>query len=81
MSVCEIVYRTRTVRKPLTNGKSVEVSKQMVTLNGIKLFEINSDEYALSKQETTDKSLEFIANLRLALQSANIPITFRQGEY
>lgn len=77
----EIYHGKRTVKKPLSNGKGVEVSKQIVKLNNITLFEICSDDYALTHQETTEKSLEFISKLRLALSKVDIPIIFRQGEF
>ena len=55
----EVLIQTRITKKPLrTEGRFVEVVHIRLLLNGITLYETNSDIYTMSAQELTELMLE-----------------------
>ena len=75
--------RTRITKKPLrTEGKFVEVVHIRLLLNGITLYETNSDIYTMSAQELTELMLEKSSLLVQALEKgANEPVSIRHTTY
>lgn len=79
----EVVIQTRITKKPLkSEGRFVEVYNIQLLLNGVKLFETNSDYYNLSKQELVELMLEKSSLLVQALEKgANEPVSIRHTTY
>ena len=79
----EVVIQTRVTKKPLkSEGRFVEVCNIQLLLNGVKLFETNSDIYCLSKQELVELMLEKSSLLIQALEKVeNSKVSIRHGNY
>ena len=79
----EVLIRTRITKKPLrTEGRFVEVVHIRLLLNGITLYETNSDIYTMSTQELTELMLEKSSLLVQALEKgANEPVSIRHTTY
>ena len=73
---------TRTTKKPLrTEGKFVEVTHIRLLLNGVTLYETNSDAYTLSKQELIEMMLEKSMLLTKALEKTNNKVSVKHGSF
>ena len=81
--VNNIVIQTRVTKKPLrTEGRFVEVVHIRLLLNGITLYETNSDIYTKSAQELTELMLEKSSLLVQALEKVeNSKVSIRHGSY
>ena len=79
----EIVIQTRVTKKPLkSEGRFVEVVHIRLLLNGIPLYETNSDIYTMSAQELTELMLEKSSLLVQALEKVeNSKVSIRHGSY
>ena len=79
----QILIQTRSTRKPLrTEGRFVEVVHIRLLLNGITLYETNSDIYTMSAQELTELMLEKSSLLVQALEKVeNSKVSIRHGSY
>ena len=79
----EVLIQTRITKKPLrTEGKFVEIVHIRLLLNGITLYETNSDIYTMSAQELTELMLEKSSLLIQALEKgANEPVSIRHTTY
>ena len=79
----EVLIQTRITKKPLrTEGKFVEVVHIRLLLNGVTLYETNSDIYCLSKQELVEMMLEKSSLLIQALEKVeNSKVSIRHGSY
>ena len=79
----EILIRTRITKKPLrTEGRFVEVTHIQLLLNGVLLYETNSDYYNLSKQDLVEIMLEKSSLLVQALEKVeNSKVSIRHGSY
>ena len=79
----EVLIQTRITKKPLrTEGMFVEVVHIRLTLNGVTLYETNSDIYCLSKQELVELMLEKSSLLIQALEKVeNSKVSIRHGSY
>lgn len=79
----EISILTRKTKKPLrTEGRFVEVVHIKLLLNGITLYETNSDVYVVSAQELTETMLEKASKIVQALEKgSNEPTSIRHGTY
>ena len=73
---------TRTTKKPLrTEGKFVEVTHIRLLLNGVTLYETNSDVYTLSKQELIEMMLEKSMLLTNALEKTGNKVSVKHGSF
>ena len=74
---------TRITKKPLrTEGKFVEITHIRLLLNGVTLYETNSDVYVMSSQELIEMMLEKSSLLVQALEKgANEPVSIRHTTY
>ena len=79
----EIVIQTRITKKPLrTEGIFVEVTHIQLLLNGVLLYETNSDIYTLSKQESIELMLDKSSKIVQALEKVeNSKVSIRHGSY
>ena len=79
----EVLIQTRITKKPLrTEGKFVEVVHIRLLLNGITLYETNSDIYTMSAQELTELMLDKSSNIVQALERVeNSKVSIRHGSY
>ena len=79
----QISIQTRITKKPLrTEGKFVEVVHIRLLLNGITLYETNSDIYTMSTQDLTELMLEKSSLLIQALEKVeNSKVSIRHGSY
>ena len=79
----EILIRTRITKKPLrTEGRFVEVTHIQLLLNGVLLYETNSDIYTLSKQEGIELMLDKSSKIVQALEKVeNSKVSIRHGSY
>ena len=79
----QIIIQTRITKKPLRiEGRFVEVVHIRLLLNGITLYETNSDIYTMSAQELTELMLEKSSLLVQALEKgANEPVSIRHTTY
>lgn len=79
----EIVIQTRDKKIPLkSEGRFVQVVYIQLLLNGVILYETNSDYYNLSKQELLELMLEKSSLLVQALEKgANEPVSIRHTTY
>ena len=78
-----ILIQTRDKKIPLkAEGRFVEVTYIQLLLNGVVLYETNSDYYNLSKQELVELMLEKSSLLVQALEKGdNEPVSIRHGTY
>ena len=73
---------TRMTKKPLrTEGKFVEITHIRLLLNGVTLYETNSDVYCLSKQELVEMMLEKSMLLTKALEKTNNKVSVKHGSF
>lgn len=73
---------TRTTKKPLrTEGRFVEVTHIRLQLNGITLYETNSDVYVISKQELIEMMLEKSMLLTKALEVTGNRVSVKHGSF
>lgn len=73
---------TRTTKKPLrTEGRFVEITHIRLLLNGVTLYETNSDVYTLSKQELIEMMLEKSMLLTKALEKTNNKVSVKHGSF
>ena len=78
----QIIIQTRITKKPLrTEGRFVEVVHIRLLLNGITLYETNSDIYCLSKQELVELMLEKSMLLTKALEKTGNSVKIKHGSY
>ena len=79
----QIIIQTRITKKPLrTDGRFVEVVHIRLLLNGVVLYETNSDIYTMSTQELTELMLEKSSLLIQALEKVeNSKVSIRHGSY
>ena len=79
----EVLIQTRITKKPLrSEGRFVEVVHIRLLLNGITLYETNSDIYTMSAQELTELMLEKSSLLIQALEKVeNSKVSIRHGSY
>ena len=79
----EIVIQTRDKKIPLkSEGRFVEVTYIQLLLNGVLLYETNSDVYVATKQELLELMLEKSSLLIQALErGANEPVSIRHTTY
>ena len=79
----EIVIQTRDKKIPLkAEGRFVEVTYIQLLLNGVLLFETNSDVYVATPQELMELMLEKSSLLVQALEKgANEPVSIRHTTY
>ena len=73
---------TRTTKKPLrTEGKFVEVTHIRLLLNGVTLYETNSDVYVMSSQELIEMMLEKSMLLTKALEASGNKVSVKHGSF
>ena len=73
---------TRTTKKPLrTEGRFVEITHIRLLLNGVTLYETNSDVYTLSKQELIEMMLEKSMLLTKALEFSGNKVSVKHGSF
>ena len=73
---------TRTTKKPLrTEGRFVEVTHIRLLLNGVTLYETNSDVYVMSSQELIEMMLEKSMLLTKALEFTGNKVSVKHGSY
>ena len=73
---------TRTTKKPLrTEGKFVEVTHIRLLLNGVTLYETNSDVYVMSSQELVEIMLEKSMLLTKALEKTGNKVGVKHGSF
>ena len=79
----EIVIQTRDKKIPLkSEGRFVEIAYIQLLLNGVLLYETNSDVYTATKQELLELMLEKSSLLIQALErGANEPVSIRHTTY
>ena len=78
----EIAVLTRITKKPLkTEGRFVEVYHLQLLLNGVILFETNSDLYTVSPQELIELMLEKSMLLTKALEVTGNSVKIKHGSY
>ena len=79
----QIIIQTRITKKPLrSEGRFVEVVHIRLLLNGVTLYETNSDIYCLSKQELVEMMLDKSSLLIQALEKVeNSKVSIRHGSY
>ena len=79
----EIVIQTRDKKIPLkAEGRFVEITYIQLLLNGVLLYETNSDVYTATKQELLELMLEKSSLLVQALEKgANEPVSIRHTTY
>ena len=78
----EILIQTRITKKPLkAEGRFVEVTHIRLLLNGVTLYETNSDVYTLSKQELIEMMLEKAMLLTKALEFTGNKVSVKHGSF
>ena len=79
----EVLIQTRITKKPLrSEGRFVEVVHIRLLLNGVTLYETNSDLYVASPQELTELMLEKSSLLIQALEKGdNEHVSIRHTTY
>ena len=79
----EVLIQTRITKKPLrSEGRFVEVVHIRLLLNGVTLYETNSDIYCLSKKQLVELMLEKSSLLVQALEKVeNSKVSIRHGSY
>ena len=77
-----ISIETRVTKKPLrTEGRFVEITHIRLLLNGVTLYETNSDVYTLSKQELVEMMLEKSMLLTKALEFTGNKVSVKHGSF
>lgn len=77
-----IEIQTRITKKPLrTEGRFVEVTHIRLLLNGITLYETNSDVYVMSSQELIELMLEKSMLLTKALEKTGNKVSVKHGSF
>lgn len=77
-----ISIETRVTKKPLrTEGRFVEVTHIRLLLNGVTLYETNSDVYVMSSQELIEMMLEKSMLLTKALEKTNNKVSVKHGSF
>ena len=77
-----ISIETRNTKKPLrTEGRFVEVTHIRLLLNGVTLYETNSDVYVMSSQELIEMMLEKSMLLTKALEKTNNKVSVKHGSF
>ena len=79
----EIVIQTRDKKIPLkSEGRFAQIVYIQLLLNGVVLYETNSDYYNLSKQDLVEIMLEKSSLLVQALEKVeNSKVSIRHGSY
>ena len=79
----EVLIQTRITKKPLrSEGRFVEVVHIRLLLNGVTLYETNSDIYCLSKQDLVEMMLDKSSKIVQALEKVeNSKVSIRHGSY
>ena len=78
----QIIIQTRITKKPLrSEGRFVEVTHIRLLLNGVTLYETNSDVYTLSKQELIEMMLEKSMLLTNALEKTGNKVSVKHGSF
>ena len=78
----QIIIQTRVTKKPLkSEGRFVEITHIRLLLNGVTLYETNSDVYTLSKQELIEMMLEKSMLLTKALEVTGNKVSVKHGSY
>lgn len=78
----QIIIQTRITKKPLrTEGRFVEVTHIRLLLNGVVLYETNSDVYTISKQELIEMMLEKSMLLTKALEVSGNKVSVKHGSF
>ena len=78
----EILIQTRITKKPLkVEGRFVEVTHIRLLLNGVTLYETNSDVYVMSSQELVEIMLEKSMLLTKALENSNNKVSVKHGSF
>ena len=79
----EVLIQTRITKKPLrSEGRFVEVVHIRLLLNGVTLYETNSDIYCLSKQDLVEMMLGKSSKIVQALEKVeNSKVSIRHGSY
>ena len=79
----EILIQTRDKKIPLkAEGRFVEITYIQLLLNGVLLYETNSDVYTATRQELLELMLEKSSLLVQALEKgANEPVSIRHTTY
>ena len=73
---------TRTTKKPLrTEGRFVEITHIRLLLNGVTLYETNSDVYVMSSQELIEMMLEKSMLLTKALEFSGNKVSVKHGSF
>ena len=73
---------TRVTKKPLkAEGRFVEVTHIRLLLNGVTLYETNSDVYTLSKQGLVELMLEKSMLLTKALEFTGNKVSVKHGSF
>lgn len=73
---------TRTTKKPLrTEGRFVEITHIRLLLNGVTLYETNSDVYVMSSQELVELMLEKSMLLTKALEVSGNRVSVKHGSF
>lgn len=77
-----IEIQTRITKKPLkAEGRFVEVTHIRLLLNGVTLYETNSDMYVMSSQELVELMLEKSMLLTKALEKTNNKVSVKHGSF
>ena len=77
-----ISIETRVTKKPLrTEGKFVEITHIRLLLNGVTLYETNSDVYVMSSQELVELMLEKSMLLTKALEVSGNKVSVKHGSF
>ena len=78
----EILILTRITKKPLrTEGRFVEITHIRLLLNGVTLYETNSDVYVMSSQELIEMMLEKSMLLTKALEKTGNKVSVKHGSF
>ena len=79
----EVVIQTRDKKIPLkAEGRFAQIAYIQLLLNGVVLYETNSDVYVATKQELMELMLEKSSLLVQALEKgANEPVSIRHTTY
>ena len=78
----EVLIQTRITKKPLrTEGRFVEVTHIRLLLNGVTLYETNSDVYVMSSQELIEMMLEKSMLLTKALEKTGNKVSVKHGSF
>ena len=77
-----ISIETRITKKPLkAEGRFVEVTHIRLLLNGVTLYETNSDVYVMSSQELVEMMLEKSMLLTNALEKTGNRVSVKHGSF